>query len=170
MTPSVGSHLHTHEHVRENLTASPVRSAYNNHPTHNIVAQLDTSNTHLSGPRPLRVLLVEDSLLIRRHLVALLEDTDGVTVSGEVDTEADAIAALQGDGFDAVVVDLQLREGSGFGVLQHMHAHLPNLLAIVLTNSNTPAMRARSLTLGAHYFLDKSSEFELVAELLESLR
>ncbi len=133
------------------------------------MASLDTSALN-EAARQLKVLLVEDSALIRRHLVALIEDTGGVTVSGEVETEADAIDALRLGRFDAAVVDLQLREGSGFGVLQHLRVHYPDLLAIVLTNSNTPAMRARSLALGAHHFLDKSSEFERVAALLESLR
>ncbi|HEY9193941.1 MAG TPA: response regulator [Methyloversatilis sp.] len=133
------------------------------------MASLDTSVLN-EAARQLKVLLVEDSALIRRHLVALLEDTDGVTVCGEVETEADAIHALRLGRFDAAVVDLQLREGSGFGVLQHLKMHHPELLTIVLTNSNTPAMRARSLALGAHHFLDKSSEFERVAALLESLR
>jgi DNA-binding NarL/FixJ family response regulator len=133
------------------------------------MASLDTSALN-EAARQLKVLLVEDSALIRRHLVALIEDTDGVTVSGEVETEADAINALRQGRFDAAVVDLQLREGSGFGVLQHLKIHHPDLLAIVLTNSNTPAMRARSLALGAHHFLDKSCEFERVAALLESLR
>lgn len=128
----------------------------------------DTPNRDRS--RPLRVLLVEDSLLIRKHIVALLEDVEGVAVCGEVDTEADALTALRIGRFDAVIVDLQLREGSGFGVLQHLKIHHPELLAIVLTNSNTAAMRSRSLALGAHHFLDKSSEFERVAELLEQLR
>ncbi len=133
------------------------------------MASLDASVLN-EAARQLKVLLVEDSALIRRHLVALIEDTGGVTVSGEVETEADAINALRQGRFDAAVVDLQLREGSGFGVLQHLKMHYPELLAIVLTNSNTPAMRARSLALGAHHFLDKSSEFERVAALLESLR
>ncbi len=133
------------------------------------MASLDTSALN-EAARQLKVLLVEDSALIRRHLVALIEDTGDVTVSGEVETEADAIDALRLVRFDAAVVDLQLREGSGFGVLQHLRVHYPDLLAIVLTNSNTPAMRARSLALGAHHFLDKSSEFERVAALLESLR
>lgn len=133
---------------------------------------VDRSSYFPEAPRqrPLRVLLIEDSPLIRRHLVALLEDSADINVAGEVDTEAAAIAALDSTVFDAAVVDLQLREGSGFGVLQHLKAHRPELLAIVLTNSNTPAMRARSLALGAHHFLDKSSEFERVAELLEALR
>jgi two-component system OmpR family response regulator len=133
---------------------------------------VDRSSTSPEAPRqrPVRVLLIEDSPLIRRHLIALLEDNAGIDVTGEVDTEAAAIAALDSTVFDAAVVDLQLREGSGFGVLQHLHARHPDLLAIVLTNSNTPAMRARSIALGAHHFLDKSSEFDRVAELLDSLR
>lgn len=128
------------------------------------------SPSEAARQRPIRVLLVEDSPLIRKHLVALLEDSEGISVSDEVDTEAAAIAALDNNTFDAAVVDLQLREGSGFGVLQHLQRHYPELLALVLTNSNTPAMRARSLALGAHHFLDKSSEFDRVAELLEALR
>jgi two-component system OmpR family response regulator len=133
---------------------------------------VDRSSSSQEAPRqrPLRVLLIEDSPLIRKHLVALLEDSADIHVTGEVDTEAAAIAALDSTVFDAAVVDLQLREGSGFGVLQHLHAHHPALLAIVLTNSNTPAMRARSIALGAHHFLDKSSEFDRVAELLDTLR
>lgn len=128
------------------------------------------SPSEAARQRPIRVLLVEDSPLIRKHLVALLEDSEGISVSDEVDTEAAAIAALDSNSFDAAVVDLQLREGSGFGVLQHMKRHYSDVLAVVLTNSNTPAMRARSLALGAHHFLDKSSEFDRVAELLEALR
>ena len=133
---------------------------------------VDRSSSSPEAPRqrPLRVLLIEDSPLIRKHLVALLEDGADINVIGEVDTEAAAIAALDSTVFDAAVVDLQLREGSGFGVLQHLRARHPELLAIVLTNSNTPAMRARSMALGAHHFLDKSSEFDRVAELLDTLR
>jgi two-component system OmpR family response regulator len=88
---------------------------------------MDRSSSSPEAPRqrPLRVLLIEDSPLIRRHLVALLEDNADINVTGEVDTEAAAIAALDSTVFDAAVVDLQLREGSGFGVLQHLHAHTP---------------------------------------------
>lgn len=170
MRTSVGSHLHSAPQGGEILGAqsSPYRSIDSE--AHRAVQPQPSPATPLARPRPLRVLLVEDSLLIRKHLVSLLEDSEGVVVCGEVDTEADALTALRVGRFDAVVVDLQLREGSGFGVLQHLKLNHPDLLAIVLTNSNTAAMRARSLALGAHHFLDKSSEFERVAELLESLR
>lgn len=175
MSTSVGSGLHTpagrDEILRpQSMSVSPAQHPHSVSHTAVQTHQRTDDTPARNSSRPLRVLLVEDSLLIRKHLVALLEDVDGVTVCGEVDTEADALTALRIGRFDAVVVDLQLREGSGFGVLQHLKLHHPDLLSIVLTNSNTAAMRARSLALGAHHFLDKSSEFERVAELLEELR
>lgn len=169
MNRSVGPHLHTGGGCGGILRAVHSSDRHSDAYAHTAVPSRPTS-APIARTRPLRVLLVEDSILIRKHLVALLEDSEGVAVCGEVDTEADALTALRVGRFDAVVVDLQLREGSGFGVLQHLKLHHPDLLAIVLTNSNTAAMRARSLALGAHHFLDKSSEFERVAELLEGLR
>ncbi len=169
MSLSVGSHLHPASRESEILGAQAIFRHPTDSETHSAVQPHPSPATPLDRPRPLRVLLVEDSLLIRKHLVSLLEDSEGVVVCGEVDTETDALTALRVGRFDAVVVDLQLREGSGFGVLQHLKQHHPELLAIVLTNSNTQAMRKRSMVLGAHHFLDKSSEFERVAELLESL-
>ncbi len=170
MNRSVGSHLHTGGACGGILQTVQSPDRHSDAYAHTAVLQRPTSATPIARTRPLRVLLVEDSVLIRKHLVALLEDSEGVAVCGEVDTEADAVTALRVGRFDAVVVDLQLREGSGFGVLQHLKLYHPDLLAIVLTNSNTAAMRARSLAMGAHHFLDKSSEFERVAELLEGLR
>ncbi len=170
MRTSVGSHLHPAPQGGEILGAQSNHDRSADSEAHRAVQPQTSPATPLARPRPLRVLLVEDSLLIRKHLVSLLEDSEGIVVCGEVDTEADALTALRVGRFDAVVVDLQLREGSGFGVLQHLKLNHPDLLAIVLTNSNTAAMRARSLALGAHHFLDKSSEFERVADLLEGLR
>lgn len=162
---SVGCDLHRSTGLHEKLAASGAKRL-----PHEVAVEWPRSSSEATRQHPVRVLLVEDSPLIRKHLVALLEDSDGVSVSGEVDTESAAIAALGSDTFDAAVIDLQLREGSGFGVLKHLRDHHPQLLTVVLTNSNTPAMRARSLALGAHHFLDKSSEFDRVAELLEALR
>ncbi|WP_430433162.1 response regulator [Methyloversatilis sp.] len=171
MSTSVGSHLHPAPQGGEILGAQSNPYRPTDYEAHRAVQPHPSPATPpLARSRPLRVLLVEDSLLIRKHLVSLLEDSEGIVVCGEVDTEADALTALRVGRFDAVVVNLQLREGSGFGVLQHLKLNHPDLLAIVLTNSNTAAMRARSLALGAHHFLDKSSEFERVAELLEGLR
>ena len=69
---------------------------------------------------------------------------------------------------DAAVVDLQLRQGSGFGVLRALRQLSPQPLTIVLTNSSMRAVRDRCLALGAHFFFDKSNEFDRVGQALDT--
>lgn len=57
------------------------------------------------------------------------------------------------------VVDLFLKEGTGFGILLKIDDH-PNGKVVVLTNSATPENRMRCLSLGADAVFDKSSELE----------
>jgi DNA-binding NarL/FixJ family response regulator len=118
--------------------------------------------------QPSRVLVVEDSPLIRERLVDLIQTSPGARVTAEVDAENAALIALHEQTFDAAVVDLQLRQGSGFGVLRALRQLSPQPLTIVLTNSSMRAVRDRCMALGAHYFFDKSNEFDRVAEALDA--
>jgi DNA-binding NarL/FixJ family response regulator len=73
--------------------------------------------------------------------------------------------------WDAMVLDLQLRRGTGLGVLKAMAhgARPPNTTIIVFTNFAFPQYRERSLKLGADYFFDKAREFHRVREVLRQL-
>ncbi|HWP20651.1 MAG TPA: response regulator transcription factor [Burkholderiaceae bacterium] len=134
------------------------------------VPTVDVTALDLASPAPLRVLVIEDSALIRERLLDLIGSCDGIEVVAEAETEAQALAALERDRFDAVVVDLQLREGSGFGVLQALRQRAERPLTLVLTNTSTRPIRQRCLALGAHHFFDKSNEFDQVATALEAMR
>lgn len=121
-------------------------------------------------PRMRPVLVIEDSALIRERLVELVHSCEGFLVTAQADTEADALAALHDHAFDAVVVDLQLREGSGFAVLEALQHLEPRPLTMVLTNTATRAARQRCAALGVQHFFDKSYEFDRVALALDGLR
>lgn len=124
----------------------------------------------LAAPAAVQVLVIEDSALIRERLLDLIGSCEGVQVTAQAETEREALAALEAGHFDAVVVDLQLREGSGFGVLQALRQRAPRPLTLVLTNTSTRPIRERCLALGAHHFFDKSNEFDQVAAALEAMR
>jgi len=117
---------------------------------------------------PLRVLLVEDSPVIREAVVELIEADGLAHVVCATDSEADAIRELTANPYDVYIVDLRLREGSGFGVLRALQESRPDALSIVLTNYTSEAIRKRCSELGAKWFLDKSSEFEAIAGLLSN--
>lgn len=119
---------------------------------------------------PLRVLLVEDSPLIRERLAESIADPGRIEIVGQADSEQAAIGMLNAASWDAMVLDLQLRHGTGLGVLRALISRRPpNTKVIVLTNYAFPQYRAKSMALGADYFFDKAREYHRVREVLEDL-
>ena len=119
----------------------------------------------------LRVVIVEDSAIIRARLSEALSEIPNVAIVGQVETEADALAILAQAKWDAAVLDLQLKQGTGLGVLKSLArgTRPANTKIIVFTNYAFPQYRDRSMLLGADYFFDKSREFHRVREVLLTL-
>ena len=84
------------------------------------------------------------------------------------DSPDDAIALLSSEAFDAVIVDLQLKRGSGVEVLAYLQKAgiVESAFAAVLTNHALPAYRERCRQYGVQHFFDKSLEFDRVIDAL----
>lgn len=119
----------------------------------------------------LRVIIVEDSAIIRARLAETISEIPNVEIVGQAETESEALALLRANEWDAAVLDLQLKEGTGLGVLKTLgRAERPDhTRIIVFTNYSFPQYRDRSLSLGADYFFDKAREFHRVREVLVEL-
>ncbi|MGI4816345.1 MAG: response regulator [Janthinobacterium lividum] len=118
--------------------------------------------------RPLRVLLIEDSVLIRHGLSEAIDSGGTCRVANVADTAPQAIEHLRAERFDVVIVDLQLREGSGFDVLEFLQTReaFPAPFTMVLTNHTQAAFRRRCAACGVAHFFDKSLELERMLETL----
>lgn len=125
----------------------------------------------MNSTLPIRVLLVEDSERIRRSLIEQVTVPGRVEVVYWADNEREALSLLGQHSVDVAIIDLRLREGSGFGVLSLMRtlSRCANVKRIVLTNYSTPDVRERCLNLGADCVFDKSREFTKVNRLLEAI-
>ena len=118
--------------------------------------------THGTG----KVFVVEDSPSIRSRLVELLGEISGVRVIGEAETPADAISGIFQTQPDCVVLDFGLVGGTGVDVLRAVHPALPEIPFIVLTNHASTQYRRVCMEAGASWFLDKSTEFEKLKDLV----
>ena len=117
------------------------------------------------------VYLVEDSPIISKLLVELIETT-GATVVGQADTASAAIADIAALHPDAVTIDIALKAGSGFDVLEALavngdEGNAP--LRIILTNYATDAYRDAAQQLGADLFFDKAMQIREMLSVLTSL-
>ena len=119
---------------------------------------------------PTRVLVVEDSDLVRLRLRAMLSEIPEVTTLAEAATAAEAERLLPEWGADVVILDIRLPDSSGLGVLRTAKAlpHPPRV--IILTDYGYDMLRERCLSEGADRFLEKSTEFDRLPEVLSELR
>ena len=129
-----------------------------------------------SGGAPaseIRVLLVEDSPLLQARLSDLLEKPGVHRVRQVADSAVDAQTALDAEAFDVLVVDVQLRQGTGIEVVRHARQRYSGgrqPLIIVLTNYAIPTVEARCREAGADHFLDKIRQFERIVPLIAEWR
>jgi CheY-like chemotaxis protein len=119
-----------------------------------------------------RVLVVEDLPRVQVLLRELIDEPGRFEIAGMAETESEAIRQFEALQPDALVVDLNLRQGTGLGVIMAVRrrpaARRP--LMLVLTNHALPVLEAACLAAGADYFLDKSRDFHKVRPLLEQAR
>ena len=120
--------------------------------------------------RNLSVLLVEDSRVLAERLREALLAVPGVQLAGTVDSEAEAVATLQRQPVDVVLLDLHLRQGTGFGVLRAIPSdRVKKTVVIVLTNYDLAEYRRAAAALGARHFLDKLRDFDRLPTLLQQI-
>jgi len=115
-----------------------------------------------------RVLLVEDSKLTAEQLCEMIQSLRPEINCVTVATEEDALNAIGNIPPHIVVLDLLLKQGSGFNVLRKISAMTPKPLVVVLTNYALPQYREYALLTGADYFLDKAVSIDVLPTILES--
>ena len=109
--------------------------------------------------------------MLQERLRETLVGLPGVEVTDTVDCESDAVAALRRGGVDAVVLDLHLRRGTGFGVLREATRQGAHPCAVVVfTNYDLPEYRQMAQSFGVRHFLDKARDYERLPAVLERLR
>ncbi|MFZ1098552.1 MAG: response regulator [Steroidobacteraceae bacterium] len=120
----------------------------------------------MSDKSALRVLLVEDSSLLAGRLAELIGRLPNVDLIETVATEEDAISHVAKDQPDALILDLHLRSGSGFGVLRALAGSGQRPKVVILTNFSLPEYRREAELYGVAAFLDKSRDYFQLSTLL----
>ena len=122
-------------------------------------------------PSPLTIFIADDSPPVAEMLVELLAAPGRVEVLGIGETESEAVDAIRRLKPDVVVLDLQLKTGSGTDVIRAVRA-APELAAtrlVVTSNHDSPQLRAGCIELGADAYFDKVKELGALAQRIQQL-
>lgn len=120
-------------------------------------------------PTALRILLVEDSPVLAQRLSELIRELGDSELVNVVDNEREASRIAGSGTVDVLILDLHLRQGTGFGVMRSALKMPHPPISVVLTNYALPIYRQEAFTLGARYFLDKAREFDRLGDVLREV-
>jgi CheY-like chemotaxis protein len=114
----------------------------------------------------MKLLVADDSLLLRKSLVKLLESLNQdleIMESSDIGATINSIAQYYPD---VLILDLHFPDGYGYEVMDYIIDHDLEMVVIILTNLATNNNEARCYAKGAHHFLDKSNDYEKLAEVI----
>ncbi len=124
---------------------------------------------HKETLKVIRVVIADDSSVIRCRLAQKISKLRGIIVARESDDVESTLEAIRSVRPNVVILDIQMPGGSGIDVLGRMKKEHSDIVVIMLTNYPLSPLKKKCLELGADYFFDKSTEFDKVSEVLKQL-
>jgi DNA-binding NarL/FixJ family response regulator len=102
---------------------------------------------------PIRVLVADDSFIVRGGLRKAVEALPGFVVVGEAATGRQAFDLSGGTAPDIVLMDLRMPDGDGIATTRRISSAFPAIRTLVVTWSEEPAQLRDALFAGAKGYL-----------------
>jgi two-component system invasion response regulator UvrY len=113
----------------------------------------------------IKVMLVDDHLIVRKGLRQVLGDVDDLAVAADAADGAEAVRVVrqcmdanQGPGLDVVMLDIAMPGRDGMDVLKQLKAEYPALPVLMLSTYPDKQFAVRCLRAGAAGYLNKSAD------------
>ncbi len=115
----------------------------------------------------LEVLLVDDSLVSRNHLLRVFQNM-GITQIHQAENGIEAIEMLKQQSFDLVVTDLNMPKMDGQALVEHIRSEMGNTFVpiLVVTSEQNQTRLGQVEQAGVSAILDKPFEPESIREIL----
>ena len=117
---------------------------------------------------PMRVLIVDDHLVVRRGLRSMLADAEDVEIVGEASNAGEAIKRATSLRPDILVLDIRMPGMNGLRLLRCLKEQLPDIKVIILTNYDDEQFLLEAFRAGAYGYLLKNVSREDLLEVLHT--
>jgi len=112
--------------------------------------------------KQLKIVIADDSAMIRELLQHTLTQVGGIAVVGEAENGAEAIRLVRELKPDLMVLDISMPRMSGIEVIKEIRKDDQSTVIVILTADVSPFIQEVCLKGGANFFLSKTEIDELV--------
>jgi len=116
----------------------------------------------------MKVLIVDDQMLIRDGLVTICEHLDDVDVVGTAGDGEEALALVAEQGPDVVLMDLRMPKMDGIAATRAIHERYPATHVVVLTTFSDEESVSAAIAAGALGYLTKDAGREDIHRALQA--
>ncbi len=114
----------------------------------------------------IRVLIVDDQILTRLGLHAVLERARDIEIIGEAASAAEALSVARAQAPDVVLMDIKMSGGDGIDATRMLRQHCPKTQVLILSVYGDPGLFRRAAAAGAAgYVLKDISPANLAAAI-----
>ena len=110
----------------------------------------------------IRVLLADDQAMLVAALSTILNAQDDIEVVATANTGSEAVTAALSHRTDVAILDIRMPGMDGIAAAQAILSRVPECRIIMLTTFNEEELVAQSIAAGAHGFLLKDAEPEVL--------
>ena len=129
--------------------------------------------TQIAAPKaasPIRVLVVDDHVLLRQGIRVLLNEEQDFEVVGEADNEQGALLLTTELKPDIVLVDIALGTCGGLDVAKQLLRTSPETRIVLFAGSNDEQLLFDAVRIGVHGYLQKTLSIEDLRRALRAVK
>nr|PZN33456.1 MAG: DNA-binding response regulator [Chloroflexota bacterium] len=119
--------------------------------------------------RNIRIVLVDDHVVMRAGVRMVLESHPGLLVVGEASNRAEALAVVASTAPDLVLLDLDLGEENGIDLIDELLVTVPGVQVLVLTGLRDPEIHRHVVRHGAMGLVLKDRAVETLIKAVETV-
>jgi DNA-binding NarL/FixJ family response regulator len=121
------------------------------------------------APEKIRILIIDDQLVVREGLRLLIENHPGIKISAMVSTITEALEIVTRQTFDLIILNLELGGSSALSVIPQLRETAFKARVLALTGVRDTETHRKAVQLGAMGVVLKEEAAELLIKAIEKV-